>query len=71
MRSDPPEPSNPFDAIPDARDGLTRVQRLLLLELWHVQRELDRETVPSAMLYGRLLEHIDLSPAGFREALAT
>ena len=47
--------------IPDARDGLTRVERIILFVLNETQRELGDRPVPSAMLYGRVLEYLDLS----------
>ncbi len=47
--------------IPDVRDGLTRVERIILYVLNETQRELGGRPVPSVMLYGRVLEHLDLS----------
>lgn len=52
-----------LDSIPDARDGLTRKERIILYVLDRTQRELDGRPVPSAMLYGRVLELIDMSEA--------
>ncbi len=52
-----------LDSIPDARDGLTRKERIILYVLHQTQRELDGRPVPSAMLYGRVLERIDISEA--------
>lgn len=57
------------DGLPDVRDGLRRVERLVLLTLLEAQRELGRESVPLALLYGRVLERIDLSEAELREVL--
>lgn len=51
----------PLDALPDARDGLTRAERVVLWQLSETQRELKGRSVPTAMLYGRVVEHIDLS----------
>lgn len=51
----------PEDRIPDVRDGLTRLERVVLHVLTETQRELGGRNVPTAMLYGRVLEHIDLS----------
>jgi hypothetical protein len=56
--------------LPDVRDGLTRVERVVLLTLVEAQRELGRESVPLVLLYGRVLERIDVSEAELRAALA-
>ncbi|MCH9672429.1 MAG: hypothetical protein K0U93_13385 [Gammaproteobacteria bacterium] len=57
------------DDIPDVRDGLTRVQRVVLWELHKAQRELGREFIPTVMLYGRVVEHINMSEARFQSIL--
>jgi hypothetical protein len=49
------------DGIPDVRDGLSRVERIVLLVLAETERELGGRNVPMAMLYGRVGERIDLS----------
>lgn len=54
-------PADPRDHIPDVRDGLTRIERAVLHVLNETQRELGGRNVPTAMLYGRVLEHVDLS----------
>jgi hypothetical protein len=51
----------PDDEIPDVRDGLTRKERIVLTVLHELQKELGGRSVPTAMIYGRVLEHIDLS----------
>lgn len=51
----------PEDTIPDVRDGLTRVQRIVLYELHKAQKETGREFVPSIMLWGRVVEHLSIS----------
>ena len=53
--------------LPDARDGLTRLERIILWQLREAQKE--RESVPTAMLYGRVLEHIDVSVEEFQAVL--
>ena len=50
-----------LDRIPDARDGLTRVERIVLLVLHQTQAERGPKNVPMDMLYGRVLERVDLS----------
>ena len=49
------------DRIPDVRDGLTRVERITLAVLAETQRELGGRNVPMPMLYGRVVERVDLS----------
>jgi hypothetical protein len=49
------------DRIPDVRDGLTRVERIVLVVLAEAQQELGGRNVPMPMLYGRVLERVDLS----------
>jgi len=48
-------------SLPDARDGLTRLERIILWQLHELQKELGRDSVPTAMLYGRVVEHINVS----------
>lgn len=50
-----------YDRIPDVRDGLTRVERVILHVLRETQAELRGRNVSTAMLYGRVLEHVDIS----------
>ena len=57
------------DVIPDVRDGLTRLQRIVLYELHKAQRETGREFIPTFMLYGRECEHTDLSEDDLQQVL--
>lgn len=52
-----------LEVIPDVRDGLTRTERTILYVLHETQRELNGRNVPTAMLYGRVLEYVDMSEA--------
>ncbi|MDX9874889.1 MAG: hypothetical protein RBS88_08250 [Spongiibacteraceae bacterium] len=52
---------HPYDTIPDARDGLSRLERIVLHVLNETQRELNGRAVPTAMLYGRVVEYINIS----------
>ena len=56
-----------YDELPDARDGLTRLERIILYELRKAQEEpwLRNRTVPTALLYGRVCEHLDVSQDEF------
>lgn len=56
------------DDIPDVRDGLTRKERVVLLELRRAEAELGPR-VRSALLYGRVLERIDLGIDEFQHIL--
>lgn len=47
--------------LPDVRDGLTRKERVVLWVLGETQKELRGRNVPTAMLYGRVVEHVDMS----------
>jgi hypothetical protein len=53
----------------DARDGLTRVERIVLWQLREAQKELGRDSIPTALLYGRVLEHLDISEAEFTQTV--
>ncbi|MEZ4438057.1 MAG: hypothetical protein R3B72_03160 [Polyangiaceae bacterium] len=59
----PPLPPQVLEAIPDVRDGLTRPERIVLTVLHEVQRERGGRNVPTAMLYGRVVERLDMSEA--------
>ncbi|SFR64783.1 hypothetical protein SAMN05216203_2144 [Marinobacter daqiaonensis] len=52
-----------LETIPDVRDGLTRTERIILYVLHETQRELKGRNVPTVMLYGRVLEYVNLSEA--------
>jgi hypothetical protein len=53
------------DRLPDVRDGLTRLERIILTVLAETERERNGANVPTAMLYGRVVERIDVSEAEF------
>jgi len=54
------------DIIPDARDGLTRVERIILTVLNNTQREMGDRHVSTFMVYGRVCEYIDISQEEFQ-----
>lgn len=58
------------DGLPDVRDGLTRVERIVLHELWKLERERPGRHVPMVMLYGRVVELVDITPAALSELVA-
>lgn len=49
------------EILPDVRDGLCQNDRIVLSCLSKFQHELESRNVPTAMLYGRALEHINIS----------
>ena len=52
------------------RDGLTRQERVVLWVLHETQKERGGRNVPTAMLWGRVSEHIDISPDELSALLA-
>lgn len=61
---------SPYDHLPDVRDGLTRVERVILFVLSQTEKELGGRNVPTAMLYGRVVEHVNISVDEFQRTLA-
>lgn len=61
---------NDFDYLPDVRDGLTRRERVVLWVLHQTQQERGGRNVPTAMLWGRVCEHIDITPEELTAMLA-
>ncbi|MEK7260360.1 MAG: hypothetical protein AAB211_11275 [Pseudomonadota bacterium] len=57
------------DLIPDVRDGLTRKERAVLYCLRETQNELNGRNVPTLMLYGRVVEKVDMSQEEFQAIL--
>jgi hypothetical protein len=57
------------DDLPDARDGLTRLERIILWQLHEAQKERGDANVPSALLYGRVVEYVDVSIDEFQRVL--
>ena len=58
------------ELLPDARDGLNHKERVVLYCLMQTQKEFKDRNVPTITLYGRVLEHIDMSEAEFQRILA-
>lgn len=65
----PRGPAHGAPDLPDSRDGLTRLERLILFELDRARRELGRQDVPTTLLYGRVVERMGVSVAAFQAAL--
>lgn len=58
------------DTIPDARDGLTHEERVVLHVLRETQQARGGRNVPTAMLWGRVCEHFYISPEDLSAMLA-
>ena len=58
------------DDLPDARDGLTRLERIILWQLHEAQAERGGAAVPSPLLYGRVVEHVNVDVRTFERVLA-
>lgn len=60
----------PHEELPDLRDGLTRLERVILHELALAEREAQGRSVSAALLYGRVVEHLNVGVPEFQRALA-
>ncbi len=60
---------DPYEYIPDARDGLTKKERIILYCLHETQKEFGDRSVPTFTLYGRVVEKIDISQEEFQHIL--
>jgi hypothetical protein len=52
----------PVASLPDVRDGLTELERVVLVTLAQCQAERPGRAVPTALLYGRVVEHVAVTP---------
>ena len=59
-----------YEDIPDVRDGLDRRERVVLYVLHQTQKERGDRNVPTPMLWGRVCEHVYISPEELSEILA-
>jgi hypothetical protein len=57
------------ERLPDVRDGLTRLERAILTVLHEAERERGGGYVPTALIYGRVVELVNVSQAEFLQAL--
>lgn len=58
-----------YDNLPDVRDGLNRKERAIMYCLHETQKENGGRNVPTIMLYGRVLELVDMSKEEFQAIL--
>ena len=49
------------DYLPDVRDSLTHRERIVLQCLYDLQQERRGRNVPTGMLYGTVVEYVDMS----------
>lgn len=61
---------DPYACLPHVADGLTRLERVVLWQLREAQREFGGRPVPTAALYGRVVEHVNIGIAEFQAVLA-
>jgi hypothetical protein len=62
--------SHTSDELPDVRDGLTRTERAVLQVLQEAKAEYGERRVPAALLYGRVVEYVNIGPEEFQRVLA-
>lgn len=68
-RTPPPDAPGPFDRLPHVADGLTRVERVVLYVLHEAQKDFGDRPVPTVTLYGRVVEHVNISVEEFQAVL--
>ena len=61
--------SDPWDQLPDVRDGLTRLERIILWVLHESKKDFDDRAVPTATVYGRVVEYINVGVPEFQKTL--
>jgi hypothetical protein len=61
--------TNILDSLPDVRDGLTQKERVVLHCIHQLQNERGERNAPTAMLYGRVVEHVDMSEDELQDIL--
>ena len=60
---------DPRDYLSNVRDGLTHRERIVLQCLYDLQQERGGRNVPTGMLYGTVVEHVDMSVAEMQSIL--
>jgi hypothetical protein len=54
-------PHDPYDDLPDVRDGLTARECIVLQCLATLHQDRAGRYVPTGMLYGSVVEYVDMS----------
>lgn len=57
------------ELLPDVRDGLTRLERVILFVLREIERERPGRAAATAMVYGRVVERIPVDVPTFQRTL--
>lgn len=57
------------DNLANLRDGLNRKERIVLYCLSQLQKERGGRNVPTVMLYGRVVEYMDMSERDLQQIL--
>jgi hypothetical protein len=52
---------DPRDDLPDVRDGLTHRERIVLQCLYDLQQEHGGRDAPTGMLYGSVVEYVNMT----------
>jgi hypothetical protein len=60
---------NPRAYLPDIRDGLTHPERIVLKCLYDLQQERGGRHVPAGILYGTVVEYVDMSVEAMQSIL--
>ena len=63
-------PRDPREHLADVRDGLTHRERIVLQCLYTLQQERGGRNVPTGMLYGTVVEYVDMSVEEMQAILA-
>ena len=58
-----------LDDFSDVRDGLTRKERIVLYCLGQLQKERGGRNAPTVMLYGRVVEYVNMSELELQQIL--
>ena len=57
-----------FD-LPNVRDGLTHRERIILWCLYDLKQQYGDRQIPTSLLYGRVVEHVDMSVEDMKSVL--
>jgi hypothetical protein len=60
----------PYYNIPDVRDGLTELERVILYVLHQLRKEVGDRHVSAFQVYGRVVEYLDVRPDEVEAVLA-
>jgi hypothetical protein len=63
-------PTNTRTELPDVRDGLTRLERVVLVTLQQLTKERSGRHVSAFELYGRVVEQVNVGQAEFQKVLS-